>query len=180
VRAAIWAAALALPLGGCEGGSDPVAGKVAGKNGTFAPTQRDAPKPATGKGELVPVLVQGPGGTHRFRVELADTVEEQAQGLMFRTGLKPDGGMLFAPYPPDGGPPRPASFWMRNTPSPLDIIFIRADGTIARIAENTIPMSEEPVTSGEPVAAVLEIPGGRSAELGVAEGDRVSWPGRGG
>ena len=97
---------------------------------------------------------------------------------MFRTDLRPNGGMLFAPYPPDGGPPREASFWMRNTPSPLDIVFIRADGTIARIAENTVPFSEAPVPSGEPVAAVLEIPGGRTAELGIAEGDRVNWPGR--
>lgn len=67
---------------------------------------------------------------------------------------------------------------MKDTPSPLDIIFIRADGTIARIAENTTPFSEVPVTSGEPVAAVLELRGGRTAELGIAEGDRVSWQGR--
>lgn len=126
----------------------------------------------------VPVTVTGAGGTHRFDVELADTAAEQERGLMFRTDLRPNGGMLFAPYPPDGGPPREASFWMRNTPSPLDIIFIRADGTIARIAENTVPFSEAPVPSGEPVAAVLEIPGGRAAELGIAEGDRVNWPGR--
>ncbi|PAX08722.1 DUF192 domain-containing protein [Sphingomonas lenta] len=126
----------------------------------------------------VPVTVAGSGGTHRFTVELADTAAEQERGLMYRTDLKPDGGMLFAPYPPDGGPPREASFWMRNTPSPLDIIFIRADGTIARIAENTVPFSEAPVPSGEPVAAVLEIPGGRAAELGIAEGDRVDWPSR--
>jgi hypothetical protein len=95
---------------------------------------------------------------------------------MYRTDLKPDGGMLFAPYPPEGGPPREASFWMRNTPSSLDIVFIRADRTIARIAENTVPLSEAPVASGEPVAAVLEVPSGRMAELGVAEGDRVDWP----
>lgn len=127
---------------------------------------------------LVPVTIQGASGPHLFRVELADTASEQAQGLMYRTDLKPDGGMLFAPYPPEGNGPREASFWMRNTPSPLDIIFIRADGTIARIAENTVPFSEAPVPSGEPVAAVLEIPGGRAGELGIAEGDRVDWPGR--
>jgi uncharacterized protein len=66
---------------------------------------------------------------------------------------------------------------MRNTLIPLDMIFIRADGTIARVAANTTPLSEDSVTSGEPVAAVLEIKGGRSAELGIAEGDRVTWPG---
>lgn len=127
---------------------------------------------------LVPVTVRSAGGQHVFRVELADTAAEQAQGLMYRTDLKPDGGMLFAPYPPEGGGPREASFWMKNTPSPLDILFIRADGTIARIAENTVPFSEAPVPSGEPVAAVLEIPGGRAGELGIVEGDRVDWPGR--
>jgi uncharacterized membrane protein (UPF0127 family) len=65
---------------------------------------------------------------------------------------------------------------MKDTPSPLDIIFVRADGTIARIAENAIPFSEAPLSSMEPVAAVLEVPGGRAAELGIGEGDRVSWP----
>ena len=125
---------------------------------------------------LVPVTIRAAGGTHVFRVELADDAAEQARGLMYRTDLRPDGGMLFVPYPVDGGPPRETTFWMRNTPSSLDIVFIRADRTIARIAENTVPMSEAPVPSGEPIAAVLEMPGGRMAELGVAEGDRVDWP----
>ena len=133
---------------------------------------------ASSSPELVPVTIRTANGPRAFHVELADSVAEQAQGLMYRTDLKPDGGMLFAPYPPEGGPPRDASFWMRNTPSSLDIVFIRADGTIARIAENTVPMSEAPVPSGEPVAAVLEVPGGRMAELGAAEGDRVDWPRR--
>ncbi len=114
-------------------------------------------------------------GQHVFRVEMARTSEEQARGLMYRTDIPKDGGMLFAPYPAEGGGPREASFWMKNTPSPLDIIFIREDGTIARIAENTVPFSEAQVPSGEPVAAVLELNGGRSAELGIAEGDKVTW-----
>ena len=96
---------------------------------------------------------------------------------MFRTDLTPGGGMLFWPYPAKGGEPVVANFWMKNTPSPLDIIYIRADRTIARIAENTIPFSETPIPSGEPVGAVLEIMGGRAGELGIAEGDRVEWPG---
>ena len=124
----------------------------------------------------VPVTITGRGGRHVFTVERAGTEAAQAQGLMFRTDLKPDGGMLFWPYPPTGGPPRTANFWMKNTPTPLDIVFIRADGTIARIAENTIPMSEAMVPSGEPVAAVLELVGGRAADTGVSEGDTVSWP----
>jgi uncharacterized membrane protein (UPF0127 family) len=67
---------------------------------------------------------------------------------------------------------------MKNTPSPLDIIFIRANGTIARIAENAIPEDETPISSGEPIAAVLELRGGRSSELGIAEGDKVTWTGK--
>ena len=94
---------------------------------------------------------------------------------MYRTDIPRDGGMLFAPYPPEGGPPRPANFWMKDTPSPLDIIFIRADHTVARIAENAAPFSEAPIPSGEPVSAVLEINGGRAGELGIAEGDKVTW-----
>jgi uncharacterized membrane protein (UPF0127 family) len=65
---------------------------------------------------------------------------------------------------------------MKNTLIPLDMIFIRADGRIARIAANTVPESLEPVPAGEPVAAVLEVRGGRSAELGISAGDRVDWP----
>ncbi|MBX9795262.1 DUF192 domain-containing protein [Sphingomonas sp.] len=120
-------------------------------------------------------ITSAAGGAHRFKVELARTTPEQARGLMFRTNIAPDGGMLFHPYPADGGPPREATFWMKDTPSPLDIIFIRADRTIARIAENTTPFSQDPIPSGEPVAAVLELRGGRTAELGIAEGDRVAW-----
>ena len=104
-------------------------------------------------------------------MEIARTPEEQATGLMNRGELAPDRGMIF-PY----DPPRDASFWMKNTLIPLDMIFIRPDGTIARIAENTVPLSLDPVASLEPVAAVLEIAGGRSAELGIRPGDRVTWP----
>lgn len=116
-------------------------------------------------------ITDATGRRHSFRVEVARTVAEQAQGLMFRESLAPDAGMIF-PF----DPPRPASFWMKNTLIPLDIIFIRADGTIARIAANTIPHSLAPVESGEDVAAVLELAGGRAAALGINAGDRVSWP----
>jgi uncharacterized membrane protein (UPF0127 family) len=121
------------------------------------------------------VTIKSGNGAHVFKVDLAATEAEQQRGLMFRTGIPKDGGMLFAPYPPGGGGPREASFWMKNTPSTLDIIFIRADGTIAHIAENTVPFSESPIPSGEPVGAVLEINGGRSLELGIVEGDSVTW-----
>lgn len=151
-----WLASLVLPLAACTGGAAPAA-------------------PVEARASLATVTVRGATGAHVFRVDVADTPAEQQRGLMFRTGIPPDGGMLFAPYPAEGGGPREASFWMRNTPSPLDIIYIRADGTIASIAENTVPYSEALIPSGEPVAAVLEINGGRAAELGIVEGDRVTW-----
>ena len=120
--------------------------------------------------EQVPLTIRSASGTHRFTVEVARTPEEQATGLMHRQSLAPDRGMLF-PY----DTPQPASFWMKNTLIPLDMIFIRPDGTIARIADNAVPLSREMIPSLEPVSGVLEIAGGRAAELGIAPGDRVSW-----
>jgi uncharacterized membrane protein (UPF0127 family) len=79
--------------------------------------------------------------------------------------------MIF-PY----SPPQDASFWMKNTLIPLDMIFIRPDNTIGRIEENAVPLSLEPVPSMEPISAVLEINGGRAAELGIKAGDTVDWP----
>lgn len=118
----------------------------------------------------VPLTIRSAGRTHRFIVEVAETPEQQAQGLMFREALAGDRGMLF-PY----DPPRPASFWMKNTLIPLDMVFIRPDRTIGRIAANTVPHSLEPVASLEPVSAVLELRGGRAAELGIKVGDKVEW-----
>ncbi len=126
----------------------------------------------------IALTIASSNGPHAFQVEQAKTSAEQEKGLMFRTDIPDNGGMLFWPYPPEGGAPKNASFWMKNTPSPLDIIFIRADGTIAHIAENAIPNDETPILSGEPVGAVLELKGGRAAALGIAEGDKVSWPGK--
>src|SRR4030095_16962813 len=98
--------------------------------------------------EQVPLTIQSASGTHKFTVEVAETPEQQAQGLMNRQSLAPDRGMVFPRNPPGD-----ASFWMKNTLIPLDMIFIRPDGTIARIAENTVPMSLDPVPSLEPVGA---------------------------
>ena len=122
--------------------------------------------------QLVPLEIRSGGKVHKFTVEVAKTPDEQAQGLMFRESLAPDKGMLF-PY----SPPEVAGFWMKNTLIPLDMIFVREDGSIAMIADNTSPGSLDSVSAGEPVAAVLEIAGGRSAELGITDADKVSWPG---
>ena len=118
----------------------------------------------------IPVTIAAAGQTHRFNVEVARTDAEQDKGLMFRTSLSAGGGMLF-PFEK----PRIGSFWMKNTLIPLDMIFIRADGSIDRIAENTIPESLEPVVSGGEVSAVLELAGGTAARLGIDETAKVTW-----
>ena len=120
--------------------------------------------------DQVPLTIRSGSHTHRFTVEVAATEQEQATGLMNRSSLAPDRGMIF-PFPV----PREASFWMKNTLIPLDMIFIRADGTIANVEPNTVPLSLDAVFSAGPVGAVLEIPGGRAAELGIKAGDRVEW-----
>jgi uncharacterized membrane protein (UPF0127 family) len=118
----------------------------------------------------VPLTIRSATGVHQFTVQIAATEQEQEQGLMFYRSLAPDQGMIF-PY----DPPADVSFWMKNTLIPLDMVFIRADGTIARIA-TAKPLDLSPVPAGEPVAAVLEIAGGRAAQLGIREGDKVEWP----
>lgn len=120
--------------------------------------------------EVITVCITSAGKTRGFKTEMAKTSAEQAKGMMFRTAMADDEAMLF-PF----RNPKTASFWMRNTVIPLDIIFIRAGGTIESIAENAIPYSTDPVEAGEPVTAVLEVRGGLSAELGIAAGDTVIW-----
>lgn len=158
VRASIGALTLAaaLSLSACTG---------AGSSGGEAAA---AQSPAGL--DVIPLTVTQGTATHRFSVEVARTTEEQAQGLMFRTELPADRGMLF-PFPQ----PKFASFWMRNTLIPLDIIFVRADGTIDRIAENTVPQDETPVVSGGEVSAVLELAGGTTARLGIDESAVIRW-----
>ena len=137
-----------------------------------ATTANQAPLERSPAGlEQVPLTINSANGKHRFTVEVARTPEEQAQGLMFRKSVPPDRGMIF-PY----DPPVQVSFWMKNTLVPLDMVFIGPDGKIGRIAANTTPMSLDPVASIDPVSAVLELAGGRAAELGIQEGDKVDWP----
>jgi uncharacterized membrane protein (UPF0127 family) len=135
-----------------------------------APTSAGAPPPVADAAATVPLTIHTARGKQTYQVEVAATPQEQARGLMYRTSLPDHGGMIFPM-----APPREASFWMKNTYIPLDMIFIRADGTIARIAANTVPEDLSPVSSGEPVAAVLEIVGGGAVANGIAEGDRVEW-----
>jgi len=111
------------------------------------------------------------GAVYRFTVEMALTRREQAMGLMFRESLAADRGMLFV-----FDPPRRASFWMRNTLIPLDMVFIAPDGTILNIAENTQPLSEESRPSDGIARGVLELRGGLTRMLGIRAGDRVLHP----
>lgn len=105
-----------------------------------------------------------------FKVELAASPEAQARGLMFRTELGDFEGMIFP-----SGTPQPRSFWMKNTPLSLDIIFIGPDGRIANIAADTVPYSLESVSSQGPASAVLELRAGRAKALGIVPGDRVVY-----
>lgn len=136
---------------------------------TATSVQNELPASEAGLNQVA-LSIRTSDATHAFIVEVAESGAEQAQGLMFRTRLAPDKGMIF-PFPED----RVASFWMKNTVIPLDIIFIRRDGTIESIAANTIPYSLAPVRSNEPIATVLEIAAGRAAELGIGPGDSVTW-----
>lgn len=125
---------------------------------------------AAGLDQLPLTIVSG-GKTHRFTVEVARSFEQQQTGMMNRNSLAPDRGMIF-PY----DQPKPVAFWMKNTLIPLDMIFIAPGGRILRIEANAVPLSLDPVASGGPIEAVLELAGGRSAELGLKAGDQVSWP----
>jgi uncharacterized membrane protein (UPF0127 family) len=120
--------------------------------------------------EVIPLTISQNGKSHAFRVEVAATMEQQQKGLMFRTKMGPDEGMLF---PSDT--PALRSFWMKNTVIPLDIVFIGADHMISNIAANAVPYSLDPIPSSGPAIAVLELNGGRAAELGFTPGARVSW-----
>ncbi len=113
-------------------------------------------------------IVTHDGQRHDFNVEMALTMEQQTVGLMFRKDIPADGGMLF-----DWGQPRESTMWMRNTVSPLDMIFINQDGTIRRIAEDTVPMSLATIPSDGPVRATLEVAAGTAKRLNIHAGDKV-------
>ena len=114
------------------------------------------------------ITVDTSSGPKTFEVEIAADPASQQRGLMHRRELAPNAGMLF-----DFHKAEELSFWMKDTILPLDMLFIRSDGTISTIAPNTIPFSTAPIPSAEPVRAVLEINGGRARDLGIRAGDRV-------
>jgi uncharacterized protein len=121
--------------------------------------------------ELETLEIAGKSGVHVFSVEMARTPAERERGLMFVRELPEGRGMLF-----DFEHDQEVAMWMRNTYIPLDMLFIRGDGRIQRIAENTEPKSERIIPSGGPVRAVLEVIGGTARKLGIVPGDRVAHP----
>src|SRR6185312_1225927 len=121
--------------------------------------------------ELKTLEIASKSGVHVFAVEIADTDASREKGLMFRKSLPEGQGMLF-----DFHEEQPVGFWMQNTYIPLDMIFIRGDGSILRIAENTEPLSTRIIPSGGLVRAVLELIGGSAHKFGIAPGDKVAFP----
>ena len=118
--------------------------------------------------ELTIISASGP---HRFKVELAETPAQMTQGLMFRTSLAPDAGMLFEYQQPIA-----ATMWMRNTLIPLDMLFVDRRGRIVNIHERAVPQSDDVIAAAEPVRAVIELNGGTASRLGIEPGDIVVHP----
>ncbi len=119
-------------------------------------------------GKQEPLTIVTSAGRFAFKVEIADNEASREEGLMFRPAMPADAGMLFDFKVTDR-----VYFWMKNTYIPLDMIFIRADGTVATIAANTKPLSEKTVPSEEPVRFVLELNAGTAERLGLKVGDKV-------
>ena len=121
--------------------------------------------------DVQPLEIVTKSGVHVFSVEIAKTDEERATGLMYRKELPEGRGMLF-----DFSPEQNVQMWMKNTFIPLDMIFIRSDGRILRIAENTEPQSEKIIPAGGLAKGVLEVIGGTARKYGIQPGDRVAHP----
>ena len=147
-----------------------MAGALALMAGTAACAQASGPVDAGGRA-LEPLTVTTATGNHEFMVEIADTEELRQRGLMYRDPLPDDRGMLFQ-FPQS----TEQSFWMRNTPSSLDIIYIDPRGRIVSIAKHATPMSETPIPSYGPANGVLELRAGRADEIGAKPGDVVVHP----
>ena len=127
--------------------------------------------PAAQAASIQPLEIATKSGVRVFSVEMATTEEEKQTGLMYRKELADGKGMLF-----DFSPEQQISMWMKNTYISLDMIFIRADGRILRIAENTEPMSTRIISSGGLAKGVLEVIAGTAQKYGIAPGDRVAHP----
>ena len=152
IRRTVLAVIAAAALSGCAGAPN-------------AKPEACQPQPTL---RTEPLEIVSEGRRARFSVEVADDVHKREVGLMCRTSLAPDRGMLF-----DFKTPQEVAFWMHNTLIPLDMVFIGADGRVFSVA-SARPLDDTPVPAGGPVRAVLEIPGGRARQLGILPGDKVA------
>lgn len=163
----LLSASFALAIAGCTAASAP---------GQTQPSEVAAVHPESGL-PVVPLTIADANASHTFQVEVAAAPAEQAKGLMFRTELGPDEGMIF----PSKNAQLRECFYMKNTVIPLDMVFIAPDGegarsgTIARIERETTPYALDCISSEVPVIGVLELAGGRAAQLGIEPGDTVRW-----
>lgn len=166
-----WTRAASLALLIAAVGCSPIAAGSTSAQGaaSTAPAAQLTVHPVSGL-TVVPLTVTTATGAHQFKVEVASTPGEQERGLMFRTAMGADEGMIF---PMD--PPRRSAFWMKNTVIPLDIIFIGADHKVLNVAANAVPYDETPLPSDGDAAGVLELNGGRAAQIGLKPGDTVTW-----
>jgi uncharacterized membrane protein (UPF0127 family) len=119
-------------------------------------------------GEPKPLTITSQSGDHKFMVEEAKTLEQQARGMMFREEMEDDFGMIF-----EFAEPKVATIWMKNTAIPLDILFVRSNGKILKIEHRAQPYKLRSASSEAVVAAVVELRGGRALELGIQPGDTV-------
>ncbi len=162
------AAASALSLSACSpqpnAQATPAATDTAAQN-----VEETSAHPISGLA-VIPLTITTSKGTETFAVELADTPTAQARGLMFRTEMGDFEGMIFP-----SNPPQERGFWMKNTPLPLDIIYVGTDNRILNIHAMTTPYSLDSLLSNGVALGVLELRGGRSEELGIEPGDLVEW-----
>jgi uncharacterized membrane protein (UPF0127 family) len=126
---------------------------------------------ATADAPVAPLVFDTKAGKKTVEVEIAQTDAQRETGLMYRRFLAPEHGMLF-----DFGTTQDVTMWMHNTYIPLDMVFVRADGTVHRVERQTTPLSDQFIPSGAPVRYVIELAGGEAAKLGIARGDKVEIP----
>lgn len=134
--------------------------------GTVSVSAQEAPMQLAVDAQVL--KIQTAAGEKNFALEIADTDQSRSAGLMYRTDFPADRAMIFV-----FGEERPVMMWMANTPLPLDMLFVGKDGTIAHIAENTKPFSKDIVSSGVPVAFVIEVNAGIAEKEGIKAGDKV-------
>lgn len=157
----VWTLFLVLAISACS--------TQAAENVAAAQTANAVTHPVSGL-EIAPVTLRTKNGEHVIRAEVARTRPQWTRGLMFRTEMGADEGMLFV-----DGKEEMRNFWMRNTVIPLDLIFIDADHKVINIYAQAIPYSETPIPSDLPAIAILELNGGKARELGLKPGDRIDW-----